>query len=102
MARFFFDWASGINSSPGVSISWFDALPKMYASADQNGLLYKSIESLAHINHGKRCGNAESHDKGAQLYGESLRKMREIILSEDETSMRDILVAVILLSIHEV
>jgi hypothetical protein len=103
MARFFFDWASGMNSSPGVSISWFDALPKMYATADQNGLLYKSIQSLAHINHGMRCGNAESHEKGAHLYGEALRAMREIILSKDDkTPMRDILVAVILLSIHEV
>jgi hypothetical protein len=102
LARFFFDWTSGVGATPGVSISWLDALPTMYANAEERSLLHNSIQALAHVNHGKRCGSAESVEKGAEYYGEALRNMRHVISSDHDQPMRDILASAVLLGIHEV
>jgi hypothetical protein len=102
ITRFFFDFTSGTPPAPGVSISWFDALPSIYAHADPDSLLHRSVRALAHANYGKRCGDAQALAKGSEMYGEALRMMRKTISSDIDVPRRDILASVILLGIYEV
>ncbi|KAK0389630.1 hypothetical protein NLU13_3205 [Sarocladium strictum] len=101
LARFFYDWTTGKAGAPGASLSWLDGLPTMYENVNQGGLLHQSVLALAHVNHGKRCGDAESIEKGTKYYGEALRKMREIISADHDTSLRDVLASAVLLGVHE-
>ncbi|KAH8172514.1 hypothetical protein LIA77_06769 [Sarocladium implicatum] len=101
MSRFYFDWCYGTRTGAGASVSWLVELPKMYDNAKPGTLLRNSIRALAKVNYGKRCGNAEAVEAGSELYGEALRMMREIIVSNAHVPMRDVLVSVVLLGFYE-
>ncbi|KAH7308411.1 hypothetical protein B0I35DRAFT_441871, partial [Stachybotrys elegans] len=98
--RFLHDWAGGRDAVLGMSISWFGALPTMYADASPGGLLHTSIQALANANYGKRFGDGDTLRQSASEYGQVLIMLRET-LPKIEVSTFQVLASIVMLGIYE-
>ncbi|KAH7313886.1 hypothetical protein B0I35DRAFT_410822 [Stachybotrys elegans] len=94
------DWACGTDATPGISVSWFTALPAMYANASPGGLLHTSIQVLANANYGKRLSDDGALRQAASQYGQVLTMLRDT-LPDMEVSTWEVLASILMLGIYE-
>lgn len=84
-------------------MSWFSRLPQIYLNSSIDGLLHKSINTLAYASYGQRFNSDETLRDATRLYGESIHKLKDRMLCIVNSSQySEVMASIVLLGLYEV